>query len=267
MSELHALDPGLATALRAWRQDSLAPVRPAAMASARGAMHQARVARLQRRRVAVLGSRFRAALTPGRLLAGAGGVAAGLAAVAVLGWNAPAGSPFHVVRLAHEDIAMAVPGADRTGLDLAFAEARLREVRQGAAPAAALDEAARLLDDAHARLPADHASPLWERWQDDVHELDGLRGPHPGEDGAPSAPAVAPGGAPPAPDAGHRPGPPGGAPGGGHRTESTTTETHTESHSFSTFTSTHSEGRGSSTTSESHSTGRSESTTTTSPHD
>ena len=72
MSELHALDPHLGDALRAWRQESVAHPRPAAMASARAAMHQARIAQPQRRpRIGLLDL-----LTPGRLLAGAGSLAA-----------------------------------------------------------------------------------------------------------------------------------------------------------------------------------------------
>jgi hypothetical protein len=265
MSELHALDPRLGDALRAWRQESVAHPRPAAMASARAAMHQARIAQPQRRpRIRLLDL-----LTPGRLLAGAGGLAAALAAVAVLGWNAPAGTPFHLVRLAHEDIALVVPGADRTGLDLAYAEARLSEVRQGSAPAA-LDEAARLLDDAHGHLPADHASPLWARWQDDVHQLDDLRAGHHGEDGTPGAPALAPGGATPSPEPEHGggPGPSGGPPAAPHDGGSAAShsETRTESH---TFTSTHSDGHSSSSTTpgETHSSSHTESGSTTSPHE
>jgi hypothetical protein len=182
------MSPRLQSAFAALRQESSTPPRPAAMAMARAVMHQARVAR-PRTRVSALPlftGQLRRAFTTGRMMAAGGGLATGLAAVSVLGWNAPAGTPLHVVRLAHEQIALAVPGVDRTGLELSYAESRLQDAVQGTSRAASLDEASRLLADAHGQLPADHGSAVWSRWQDDQKQLDGLREQHGGEDiGAP----------------------------------------------------------------------------------
>ncbi|HEV7677624.1 MAG TPA: hypothetical protein VGQ42_03560 [Candidatus Dormibacteraeota bacterium] len=220
---------GLQSAFAALRQESSAPPRPAAMAVARAAMHQARVAP-RRAGVAPLplfADRLRRAFTPGRMTAAGGGLATGMAAVALLGWNAPAGSPLHVVRIAHEQIALAVPGADRIGLQLSYAESRLRDAVQGTATAASLDEAAQLLGDVHGGLPGDHSSALWSRWQVDQNQLDHLREQQRGEDGSgsPGGPGGRPEGTPGAAGAGAAGGDDGGrstgaaspSPGGGDR--------------------------------------------------
>lgn len=228
------MTPRLQSAFAALRQESAMPPRPVAMAVARAAMHDAAGAR-GRARLALLplfAARLRRGFTPVRLLATGGGLVTGLAVVAVLGWNAPAGTPLHVVRLAHEQIALVVPGADQTGLELSYAESRLRDAVQGTSTAASLDEAARLLADVHGRLPANHGSALWSRWQDDQNQLDGLRQRHGGEDGGgpggpDGAPAPAGGASHPSssssPDADDHHGGPGstdpgagGAPAGGH---------------------------------------------------
>lgn len=169
MSEI---DPGLQRAFEALRQESSPAPRPEAMAAARAAMHQARTVEMERRPLQRLARRLGTALTMHRLMAAGSAVAAGVALVALLGWNAPAGSPLHGVRVAHEQLALVLPGSDRAGLDLGYAESRLEQAQHDGSTAA-LDEAQRLLDDAHAHLSA--GSTLWPRWQRDVKLLSELR--------------------------------------------------------------------------------------------
>jgi len=188
MSEI---DPRLDQAFEALRAECAAtPPRPEAMRTARAAMHQARATRPAVGGLALFGERLRQALTPRRLGVAGGGVVAGLAVVAALGWNAPAGSPLHGVRVAHEQLSLVLPGSDRVGLDLGFAESRLHEVEKGQGSSSALDEAQRLLDDARQHLTA--SSPQWKRWRDDESLLGRLRqrgeeetqqGPSGGDDG------------------------------------------------------------------------------------
>jgi hypothetical protein len=171
MSEM---DPRLLAAFDALRDESAAPADRAAMEKARAAMHQARAVQPQRRGLALIAEQIRHAVTPRRLLAGGAGLAAGLAVVAGLGWNAPAGSPLHGVRVAHEAVVLALPGSDRVGLDLDYAEARMREAQQQAGSwSSSLDEAGRLLDDARQHLVA--GSPRWPRWENDEKLLGDLR--------------------------------------------------------------------------------------------
>jgi len=165
-------EPGLQRAFEALREESSPAPRPEAMAAARAAMHQARTVELERTPLQRLGRRVGAALTVHRLMAGGTGLAAGVAVVALLGWNAPAGSPLHGVRVAHEQIALVLPGSDRAGLDLGYAESRLEQAQRDGSTAA-LDEAQRLLDDAHAHLSA--GSALWPRWERDEKLLGELR--------------------------------------------------------------------------------------------
>jgi len=175
------LDPRLGQAFAALRAESAAAPHEDAIEAARAAMHQARVVDADAG-AAPLSARLRAALTTHRLMAVGTGAAAGLAVVAALGWNAPSGSPLHAVRVAHEQIALALPGSDRVALDLGFAESRLGEASQDGS-AAALDEAQGLLDDARAHLVA--GAPLWSRWQADEKELGELRhGDHDGGQGS-----------------------------------------------------------------------------------
>ena len=175
------LDPRLGQAFAALRAESAAAPHEDAIEAARAAMHQARVVDADAG-AAPLSARLRAALTTHRLMAVGTGAAAGLAVVAALGWNAPSGSPLHAVRVAHEQIALALPGSDRVALDLGFAESRLGEARQDGSTAA-LDEAQGLLDDARAHLVA--GAPLWSRWQADEKELGELRhGDHDGGQGS-----------------------------------------------------------------------------------
>jgi hypothetical protein len=191
------MSPRLQSAFASLRQESASVTpRPAAMTAARAAMHGARIAPGSTRGGALpmFGDRLRRIVTPGRLIAAGGGLVTGVATVALLGWNAPAGTPLHVVRLAHEQIALVVPGVDRTGLELSYAESRLHDAIQGTSTAASLDEASRLLADVHGRLPADRAAAVWSRWQDDQKQLDGLRDQH-GGDGGPGGASSSGGGA------------------------------------------------------------------------
>jgi hypothetical protein len=167
------MESRLRAALAELRQDSAAPARPEAVDAARRAMHLAVAARRERGGPALVLERVRRALTVHRLMAAGAGAAMGLATVTALGWNAAPGAPLHVVEVAHEQIALALPGADRAALDLSFAESRLEEAAAG--NSGALDEAQRLLDDAHSHLPADHSSALWARWGTDSRTLAGLR--------------------------------------------------------------------------------------------
>lgn len=228
------LDPRLGQAFAALRAESAAAPHEDAIEAARAAMHQARVVDADAG-AAPLSARLRAALTTHRLMAVGTGAAAGLAVVAALGWNAPSGSPLHAVRVAHEQIALALPGSDRVALDLGFAESRLGEARQDGSTAA-LDEAQGLLDDARAHLVA--GAPLWSRWQADEKELGELRhGDHDGGQGS--------GGS----DQGS-----GGGSGGGSTSRS---------QGGSTTSSEHEGGASASTTSSSHDGGGSTTTTTT----
>lgn len=172
--------PQVVAAFAALRADAPAPD-GGAMAMARAAMHRERVTRGDLRgsgAVAPAWPRLRDALTPRRLALTGGGAVAALAVVVALGWNAPAGSALHAVRVAREQVALAVPGADRAGLELSNAEVRLRDAADGTAVAASLDEAARLLADARDHLPEDRSSALWSRWRNDDAQLEALRAEH-----------------------------------------------------------------------------------------
>lgn len=182
------VDPRLRTLFEAMQAEGeQLPPRPEAMEQARAAMHQARQRQAEPRGLALFTERLRLALTPRRLMASGGGVVAGLAVVAAVGWNAPAGTPLHGVRVAHESLAMALPGSDRVSLDLAYAESRMVDAqKQDGSWTSSLDEAGRFLDDARQHLQS--GSPLWPRWQDDEQALAELRD-HDGGDQPGGAPA------------------------------------------------------------------------------
>jgi hypothetical protein len=124
-------------------------------------------------------------------LAGFVGAVAVAAAVAGVGWNAPAGSFLHGVRVARQSVQLAVPGADLAGLHLQFAEQSLADARDGINAAASLADARSELDAAREVLPANHSSPLWTRWGDDEAVL-----------GTEEEPPAASGGPPPGVPAG-----------------------------------------------------------------
>jgi hypothetical protein len=252
-------DPRLLAAFAELRAESAAPARPDAVAAARRAMHMAAAERAGHRGMAPLLDRARRLLTPHRLMAGAAGATLGLAAVTALGWNAPAGAPLHAVEVAHEQIALALPGIDRVSLDLNYAEVRLAQAAGGDSPGDALDEAQRLLDDAHSHLPGDHGAAVWTRWQSDSHRLDDLRragGHGAGDDHGAAQPAgggaAAPGGdgrsgaddgsrgsttTTSTSTTASRSGEDGGRDGGGGSSTSTSTQTESRSASSSTSTS------------------------------
>lgn len=187
------LDPRLAAAFAALRAESAEPAEPDSVAAARRAMHLAAAQRDGRSTAAVVRERLARTLTLHRLMAAGSGVAVALATVTALGWNAPAGAPLHVVQVAHEQIALALPGIDRASLDLSYAEARLTQAATGQSEADALGEAQRLLDDAHAHLPSDHADSRWQRWQEDSNRLATLREePAGGEDQGGATPQAGP---------------------------------------------------------------------------
>jgi hypothetical protein len=165
------LDPRLADAFAALRAESQTPPRDEAVVAARRAMHLAVAERTTLGTLPRIAQVLRRAVTLHRVAAAAGGVAVGLAAVTALGWNAPAGTPLHVVQVTHEQIALSLPGADRASLDLGYAESRLAQAASGDS----LDEAQCLLDDAHSHLPSDHDDALWTRWRNDSDRLDQLR--------------------------------------------------------------------------------------------
>jgi len=128
-------------------------------------------------------------------IAGFVGAVAVAAAVAAMGWNAPAGSFLHGVRVARQSVQLAVPGADLAGLHLEFAEQSLADARDGIDPAASVADARSELDAARGVLPPDHSSPLWTRWGDDEAIL-GTEEAAPAGGGDPSAGVPAGGSAP-----------------------------------------------------------------------
>jgi hypothetical protein len=162
MSEL---SPQLRQAFAAIAAESGVSPSAAFQARARAAMHAAVESRAARR----------ARWAPLRDLAGrraaVGGVmVAATASVVVAGWSAPAGSPLHAVRLVREQVTLALPGGDRAGRELGFAEDRLREATRASQPAAALTEASSLLAAAGRDLRGD-ADAQRGRWSRDTAQL------------------------------------------------------------------------------------------------
>jgi hypothetical protein len=100
-----------------------------------------------------------------------------IAAVGAVGWSAPAGSPFHGVRLARESITRSLSGENRLDIDLSFAEQSLAEAGRDQARADSEAEAHLFLDDARALLPANVNDPRWQRWQADENALAALSAP------------------------------------------------------------------------------------------
>jgi hypothetical protein len=167
-------DPGLALDLARWRIDSRRDPRPEAAAAARAAMLAVVASPPRRWRLAALPGAHLPRTHRRLALDGALGGALAVAGVTVgVGWQAPVGSPLHTVRLARERLQLALPGTDGATLRLGFAEQRLADARAGHDPAG-LDEAAALLADDRADLPADHTAQPWVRWTRDETELDSL---------------------------------------------------------------------------------------------
>lgn len=152
---------------------------PGAEARARTAMHAAIDAAASMGPARRLAARMSDAITTRRVVAAATALAAGAAAVVAVGWSAPVGSPLHAIRVAREDVSLAVPGTDHIGLTLGFAEDRLHQAASGQDAGAALDEAHRLLDDARAQLESHGNATDWSRWNGDEALLASLSGDHP----------------------------------------------------------------------------------------
>ena len=102
-----------------------------------------------------------------------------VAAIAAIGWSAPAGTPFHGVRLARETIVRSLSGENRLDMDLNFVEQYLAEAARNEAPLASEAEARLYLDDARSLLPANLTDPSWQRWRADENELAALTVPQP----------------------------------------------------------------------------------------
>jgi hypothetical protein len=164
---VNGVDDLLAPYILAWREDSLQGAPPQRRERARAAMLAA-VAGLPRggHRALPFRARFRLRHAPLPL---AGAVAALAAAVVagLIGWNAPAGSPLHGVRVARQGLLLAVPGANLAELHLEFAEQSLSDAHNEVNAAASLADARSELDAARGELPVDHHSALWTRWSGD----------------------------------------------------------------------------------------------------
>ncbi len=162
--------------LAAWAEESRAAARPAAMQSARAAMHAAVSASLAEQRVPGRGFRFRSGWLgslrwhPMRMTAV--GLAAAVSVAVGAGWNAGAGSPLHPIQLVREDASLILAsGSNAANLRLGYAEACLRDASAGVDPRDNLAEASSLLSAAMTDLPASHGDPLWLRWSHDESVL------------------------------------------------------------------------------------------------
>lgn len=216
-------DPTFERALRAWIDDGHRQPQPRVVAQARAAMHRAVAAGVPQPRRSLLGLRRRLGFVPQgprlrtrrAVLAFSTGLLGAAAAVGAVGWNAPAGSPLHSIRVAREDVTLKVAGSAE--LRMAYAEARLHDASAMSTgdSAASLAEARRLLDEARGELPSDHSSPLWSRWETDERQLsdDEARVQQPGAPGGEDSRGS---GASPNPGSAATTPPPGdGRPGGG----------------------------------------------------
>ncbi|HEV7465612.1 MAG TPA: hypothetical protein VGP96_04890 [Candidatus Dormibacteraeota bacterium] len=162
MSELN---PHMRQAFAALAAESAVSPSAAFQARARAAMHSAVESRAARR----------TAWAPlrglaGRRTAALGALATATASVLVAGWSAPTGSSLHPVRLVREQLTLALPGGDRAGRELGFAEDRLREATRAPDPSAALAEAASLLAAAGRDLHGGSGAQ-WGRWSRDEVQL------------------------------------------------------------------------------------------------
>lgn len=161
-----------------------------------------------------------------------GALAASAAATVLsLGWSAPAGSALHHVRLAREQVQLDLPGADRAGLILGWAEDRLHDAQAGIDPPGSLEEARGLLERCPTYLPGGHHGPLWTRWDRDEALLARLLAAATGSSGSavrPQAPAAGTDGSGAARGGGSTGGPgaavPNGGPTGAERSEASTSE-------------------------------------------
>ena len=172
--ERHSLPSGVA----AWAAESRLTPREQPVADARAAMHAAAAAApaaIPGRSSRILPA-LRAAGRRHPLRLGTATLVAAASLLVALGWDAPAGSPLHEVRIGREQVGLILAAGDaRTALRLSYAESRLRDAKAGIDPQGSLGEAAGLLDQARAALPAGHDGELWQRWTGDEDTLRALR--------------------------------------------------------------------------------------------
>jgi hypothetical protein len=164
---MNGVDDPLDRSLAAWREDSLQAMSPHRRERARAAMLAAvaGAAGPDHHPGALLRIRDGFRLRSGPLrLAGALAALAAAVTVALIGWNAPAGSPLHGLRVARQGLLLAMPGANLAELHLQFAEQSLADAHNEINPAASLADAGAELDAARGELPVDHSSALWTRW-------------------------------------------------------------------------------------------------------
>lgn len=173
--------PVVPGALAGWVDQSRLASRPAAMITARAAMHAAvRSAQWKpasaRRRIGIaVPSLDCLRRHPIRMTAGS--MAAVTVLVVTMGWNAGPGSPLHPVQLVREDASLVLASPNHAvDLRLDYAEARLRDAAAGSDPRDNLSEAAALLGAARQDLPANRTDPLWLRWSHDEGVLGTLLG-------------------------------------------------------------------------------------------
>ena len=175
---MSGFDGSLDAYLDAWRDDSRRAPSPVATERARLAMHRERNARAHARHGAAwlpaMLPLLRLRVTRLRLvLVGSSVALAGVAIVAALGWNAPAGSPLYSIRAVRQSVALSLPGADLAALHLQYAEQSLSDARNNVNVAASLGDAGSELTQARTELDGDTASPLWTRWERDETQLAG----------------------------------------------------------------------------------------------
>jgi len=160
------MNPNLLQALKGLQAEGLAGPNHHSEIRARWAMLNALAARRERSWVArALGWLGRQP----RLSAELAMVA--VVAVGVLGWSAPAGTPFHGMRLARQTLTLSLAGENRLDTDLNFAEQSLADAARNEARQDSLAEARAFLNDAHALLPANENDVHWQRWQADETQL------------------------------------------------------------------------------------------------
>jgi hypothetical protein len=184
------LDPLPYNALAALRAEASVAPRPQARSATLAAVHAAVAAPPQRRRrrTGLLGALLR---HPIALATTA--LAAAVAALITLGWNAPPGSVLHDVRLARERVALAF-APDPTALRLSYAEDRLKDAHNSSNPGPLLQEADDLLRQVQPGLSASATDPVRARWADDERQLSDERGGGSAPSGG-SGPSGAPAGA------------------------------------------------------------------------
>jgi len=174
MSETPLMDRELIDAFKSLSAEGIAGPDHRAQARARRVMLAAVATRPRHARFFDVVHR---SLRPRSLIAEFGVLA--MAAFFAVGWSAPAGSPFHGLRLAREEITRSFSGENRLDVDLGFAEQSLADAASNQARQDSLAEARLFLDDARSLLPANENDPRWQRWGADEAELGALSAPPP----------------------------------------------------------------------------------------